>query len=187
MHRKLGLACTLALAALLALVAPVSAGGWAVVTLDELPAEVRAGQTVTLGFMVRQHGQTPIDVHTFEGRYPVLSATNLETRETISFEARKEGPEGHYVVDVTFPAAGGWAWRIAPEPFGPTDLGTLTVLPAVPAPAAPAPAAVPALTPALAAALQIAGAVLLAAALVTALLGLRNGRRPATQPSPKLR
>jgi hypothetical protein len=128
--------------------------------------------------MVRQHGQEPVDVHTFEGMYPVLSATNLKTRDVISFTARKEGPEGHYVVDATFPTAGEWAWRIAPEPFAPTEFGALTVLAA-----APVPASEPVLSPALTAALQIAGAVLLAVSLATALLALRNGRRAVTQTS----
>ena len=44
------------LLALLFVVPSALAGGWAVVTLDQLPAEVRQGQSLRLGFMVRQHG-----------------------------------------------------------------------------------------------------------------------------------
>jgi len=42
--------------ALFLLVPTTLAGGWAVVTLDELPAQVVAEKSVTIGFMVRQHG-----------------------------------------------------------------------------------------------------------------------------------
>ena len=34
-------------------------GGWAVITLDELPASPRAGETMSVGFTVLQHGITP--------------------------------------------------------------------------------------------------------------------------------
>jgi hypothetical protein len=113
----------------LALVAgAASAGGWAVVTLDTLPGEVRAGETLELGFMVRQHGQTPVDVHIWEGRMPSLTATHAESGETITAVARKEGVEGHYAVSVTFPREGVWNWQIAPEPFAPTRFEPLTVL-----------------------------------------------------------
>jgi hypothetical protein len=129
----------------IALAAPAFAGGWAIITLDQVPTDVSAGQAFSLGFMVRQHGVTPID-----GAYggatmvPVLTARNSVTGATLRAEARKEGPVGHFVVDVTFPAEGSWTWEIAPPPFAATDLGTLTVLPAgapptgVNAPATPA-------------------------------------------------
>src|SRR6185295_2134730 len=59
MRQRTVFSIALAVAALLALAAPVFAGGWSVVTLDTLPREVRAGQTLHLGFMVRQHGIEP--------------------------------------------------------------------------------------------------------------------------------
>ena len=37
---------------------PASAGGWAVTTLDEIPAAT-AGESVDVGFTILQHGQTP--------------------------------------------------------------------------------------------------------------------------------
>jgi hypothetical protein len=122
--------------ALVALTAPVYAGGWAVVTLDSLPAEPRAGQTLHLGFMVRQHGVTPIDSPYGAGEpmKPSLVATNKGNRETLRATARKDGPVGHFVVDITFPAAGTWEWQIIPEPFAGTKLGQITVLPAAVAP-----------------------------------------------------
>ena len=38
------------------------AGGWAVTTFDQLPPEFHAGQPYVLGYTIRQHGQTPIQV-----------------------------------------------------------------------------------------------------------------------------
>jgi len=111
-------------------VVPALAGGWAVVTLDSVPQAVQAGQPLSLGFIVRQHGVTPIDT-AFGGPLltPILTARNAATGETLRAEARKEGPLGHFVVDFTAPAAGDWTWQIEPQPFGPTTLGTLTVSP----------------------------------------------------------
>ncbi len=131
---------TLAISALVALLTmalpPLAAlaGGWANVTLDALPAEPRAGQALSLGFMVRQHGITPTN-----SVQPYLSAHNKETGQTVRFTARQEGPVGHFVADVTFPAAGAWEWEASPAPFPtPTKFGTLTVLPAGAAPSQPA-------------------------------------------------
>ena len=39
----------------------VLVGGWAVVTLDDVPDAVVAGKPVTLTFTVRQHGHTLLD------------------------------------------------------------------------------------------------------------------------------
>lgn len=39
---------------------PISAGGWAVTTLDSTPAAT-ANQTVEVGFTIRQHGVTPVN------------------------------------------------------------------------------------------------------------------------------
>ncbi|HEY4668072.1 MAG TPA: hypothetical protein VIH26_12290, partial [Anaerolineales bacterium] len=53
------LSSLIALAIAFVLVPAAAAGGWAIATLDQLPGEVHAGETVSLGFMVRQHGKTP--------------------------------------------------------------------------------------------------------------------------------
>ena len=110
----------------LGLTATTWAGGWAVVTLDSLPTTVRAGETLTLGFMVRQHGETPTN-----SVKPYLSAKNQTTGESVRFDARQNGPVGHFLVDVRFPANGTWSWSVTPAPFEATELGTLNVLPAV--------------------------------------------------------
>ena len=39
-------------------VAAFSFGGWAVVTVDDLPDSIVAGKPVSLSFAVRQHGRT---------------------------------------------------------------------------------------------------------------------------------
>ena len=111
------------LALSLALVAPAEAGGWAVASLDAPPAAV-AGSTEPVGFTILQHGQTPIDLT--EG---VAIDIVLGDGTTASFPARLEGPTGHYVADVEFPAAGTYTWQIRPGVFAPQDLGTLTVSP----------------------------------------------------------
>jgi hypothetical protein len=116
-------------AVMFALATPALAGGWVVVTLDSLPYDIQAGQTISLGFMVLQHGETPIDNNPWENKplVPLLSATNKETGETIYANARKEGPLGHFIVDVVFPKAGSWDVEITPEPFPGSKLGTFAV------------------------------------------------------------
>jgi hypothetical protein len=75
MFRRSIIAFTMVVVAMLALAAPALAGGWAVVTLDSLPREVRAGQSFQLGFVVRQHGITPTN-QDLDGKplKPVLTA-----------------------------------------------------------------------------------------------------------------
>ena len=170
----------LLLAALLAFTGPALAGGWAVVTLDTLPEKPRAGATLQIGFMVRQHGVRPTD-----SVAPYLSATNLETGDVLRTDARKDGPEGHFVVDVRFPTAGTWEWQITPEPFQATKLGRLSILP--PASTAPRPIATgevvrePMAAPS---ALRWAGTIMLLAAIGLALTGHRGmpSRRRALRP-----
>src|SRR3990170_3497594 len=113
------------LLALLFVVPSALAGGWAVVTLDELPAEVRQGESLRLGFMVRQHGQTATNQVK-----PYLEAHNTGTGEVFRVEGRQEGTVGHFVVEVTFPSAGSWEWVIVPAPVEGTPCPAVQVLPA---------------------------------------------------------
>jgi hypothetical protein len=178
MARRTKWSALLALVTLLALAAPAQAGGWAVVTLDGLPSDLRAGQSVSLGFMVRQHGDKPVDVHAWEDGMPVFTATSVDTGETLRIEARKEGELGHYVVDVAFPGAGTWDVEIKPGWFAATKLGTFTVLPA-----ASATSTVSAWT------MQAATLRVVGGALVLAALGLLfiHSRGKAAQRVPALR
>ena len=152
-------AFVLIMLAMLALAVPALAGGWAIVTLDALPRELRAGESTQLGFMVLQHGKTPTNKD-LDGNplTPVLKAikqggaatTPAKAAETIRVEARQQGPTGHYVVDLTFPSDGTWAWQIevptyyvqdSPSGQNAAIFAPLTVLPAVAAAPAPASAA----------------------------------------------
>jgi hypothetical protein len=122
----------LAIGLLLALVPAVLAGGWAVITLDEMPGEVRAGEPWTVGFTVLQHGQTP--VHILDDGTPIearLIATNPATGERVNVIAEPTGESGHFTVEITFPSEGEWTWTISPAPLvGETQFEPLTVLPA---------------------------------------------------------
>ncbi len=128
MKRRFG--AVLLLVGLLALVPTVLAGGWATVVLDELPTDVRAGEPLTVGFMVMQHGVSP--VHDLGRGYPIeprLLATHKMSGQQITAEASPTETLGHFTVDVTFPTEGVWLWSITPEPFGGQELGLLTVYP----------------------------------------------------------
>ena len=160
MARRSIFAFVLVVLAMLALAAPALAGGWALVTLDSLPREVRAGESFQLGFMVLQHGKTPTNKD-LNGNplTPTLTASKQgDAAATFRAEARQQEPTGHFVVDLTFPSDGSWAWQIALPTFYVQDspsgqnaavFAPLTVLPAAPA---PAPAAQPGAVPAPAAA-----------------------------------
>ncbi len=58
MRRALGV---LALAVLLIAATPTAFGGWAVVTLQDVPEYLEVGTPTTLSFKIRQHGQTLLD------------------------------------------------------------------------------------------------------------------------------
>ena len=121
------------LVAVLAMTAPVSAGGWAAVHLDAAPENVAVEVPVEIGFTVLQHDVSPVNVDS-----AVLEAQHRETAEFYRATAAQEGAIGHYVVEAVFPRAGEWKWSIIPAPFAGTSFETLTVLEA---PAATSPGA----------------------------------------------
>src|SRR5687767_12622185 len=129
----------LAVFALVAVVAPVGAGGWAITVLDRLPNEFRAGETYHLGYRILQHGVDP-----FPGAETGISMENTATAAKLFFPGRPEGAEGHYVADVRVPVAGEWRWTVEQGPFQPQELGILRVLPTT---ASVAPTAVPTVAP----------------------------------------
>ncbi len=119
------LAWGVALGLLLASAAPALAGGWAVTTLDTLPAGgLRAGETYRLGYTIRRHGQTPFDGATTE-----IRARLVATGEMVRFLGVPADGRGRYVAEVHFPAEGEWTWLVTQEPFAPQELGSLSVLP----------------------------------------------------------
>ena len=89
-----------------AIVIPVFAGGWAVITLDELPSGVVAGEPLTIGFTVLQHGRTPMtDLE------PTVTASLAKGKPITFFAAPAEKP-GTYTATLTFPEEGNWDWSI---------------------------------------------------------------------------
>src|SRR5262245_43014232 len=96
------------------------AGGFAVTTLDPLPA-ITPDEPTAVGFTVRQHGVTPVAL---DGVRLVVHPE--EGGRTAVFPARAEGPLGHYVADVVVPA-GTYRWEVIQGWFGSQDLGPLVV------------------------------------------------------------
>jgi hypothetical protein len=101
---------------------PVFAGGWAVTTFDNMPSEFISGHEYTLGYTIRQHGVTPINVDKTE----ILAVAT--SGRTLSFPGKSDGTVGHYIASVYFPAGGTYSWQVTQGPFAPQDLSTITVL-----------------------------------------------------------
>jgi hypothetical protein len=120
MLRAIGSTLIAALA-FVALAVPAAAGGWAVTTFDQLPPDFHAGQPYALGYTIRQHGKTPIRVES-----TLIRITG--DHGTATFPGAADGPVGHYVATVTFPAAGAYTWQVTQDPFAAQDLGTVSVL-----------------------------------------------------------
>jgi len=99
---------SISLALLLSLIFtfPVFAGGWAVITLDELPTNIVAGEPLTIGFTVLQHGKTPMT----DLEPTVTAGSSLD--EKLVVNAKPVGKPGHYVATLTFPKEGEWKWSI---------------------------------------------------------------------------
>jgi hypothetical protein len=104
------------------LASPVFAGGWAVTTFDGLPDQFVSGKEYVLGYTIRQHGQTPINVDKTE----ILALAS--SGRTLSFLGKSEGAVGHYVATVFFPAGGTYTWQVTQGDFAPQDLGRITIL-----------------------------------------------------------
>lgn len=108
---------------LMVVAGPALAGGWAVSTLDSVPTPV-AGQTVKIGFTIRQHGATPVEPGGDVG-IVLLSPTHGER----FFPAEPAGQVGHFVAEVTFPDGGTWTWAIRQGWFGEQALGVIEPTP----------------------------------------------------------
>ena len=156
------------------------AGGWAVITVENLPGEVRAGENMHLEFSVRQHGRELTSHVT-----PVLRAHNPATGESLTVDAAALPQKGYFAVDVIFPSEGQWQVSLDPVVLaGQLDLLPLTVLPAA------APSLNSTSNPATPLAsnnsvgrtvLQVAGLTLLIATILTALP--RRGREAVPVPT----
>jgi hypothetical protein len=124
MLRKIITAAVFALFIILFLMIPAIGGGWAVVTLDRLPDQVMAGEPVSIGFMIRAHGVTPVNTDGLS-----IEANHLESGERLSVSAVSGDSEGHYTAVLTFPRSGTWEWGISMGPYSFTQsMPTLEVL-----------------------------------------------------------
>jgi hypothetical protein len=120
-NRRLVVATLVSVLAFFGLASPAWAGGWAVTTLDEIPTPV-PGTPVNVGFTIRQHGVTPIDLK--DGvAIEVIAADGTVSQ----FPATGDGVLGHYVASVTFPASGEYTWTARQGPFADHQLGTIVV------------------------------------------------------------
>lgn len=98
------------------------AGGWAVITVQDLPDYVEAGKQVDLSYMVRQHGHAPVEQ--LRGSIQATSG-RLSVTGTVS----PGGQLGRYAASITLPSAGEWSITIR-SGFGKSDI-TLVPLAAV--------------------------------------------------------
>src|SRR5438034_9784749 len=73
-------------------------GGWAVITVEQLPNYVTAGQPVTLMFTVRQHGVTRLS-----GLKPSIEARSGDVTTTAAASPGRE--TGQYVSPLSLPPA----------------------------------------------------------------------------------
>jgi len=105
-------------------------GGWAAITVEDLPDYVMARQAIDLSFMVRQHGVWPL-----EDLHPRVEAKSA-TRE-VSVAATPASKTGLYTARLTLPEPGRWTITIR-SGFGNSNV-TLLPLQAL-SPGAPAPA-----------------------------------------------
>jgi hypothetical protein len=130
----LTLRATLAAVALTVLTAPAAfAGGWAITTLDELPASLKAGEIYSIGYTIRQHGVMP-----FTSAQSGIEIRDPKTATRQRFAGIAEGAPGHYVAQVRFPEPGEWEWLADQTPFQPQALGAITVVAGVASPPVPA-------------------------------------------------
>jgi hypothetical protein len=174
----------LAAGLVLALATPASAGGWAVSTLDAPPGQLAAGQDHQIGFTIRQHGVTPVNLAPADGAVGIRMVS--ASGETFTFLAEQQGAVGHYVATVKVPTAGSWSWEVLQGWFQPQSLGSIDVTegggPASQTPASQTPAS-PASTASGVEAWRIAAVVvaglLVLAVLAELVIGRRKHRRAA--------
>lgn len=85
----------------------VAAGGWAVISLDDLPDAVVQGKPTTLTFTVRQHGHTLLD-----NLRPSIDAVPVRGGDHIRADAVPAGGQGRYSSTFTLPDTGHWRLTI---------------------------------------------------------------------------
>jgi mono/diheme cytochrome c family protein len=91
---------------ILAAFAHNAAGGWAVVSIQDVPDYAVAGQPLTLTYAVRQHGEELLP--DLRGTVSARSASG----GSVSAAARAAGQRGYYAATLTLPNAGDWTVTI---------------------------------------------------------------------------
>ena len=96
------------------------AGGWAVTTVDPIASGLTPGQSTTVGYTIRQHGVTPVN----------LDDTGLRIQPTdgssVFYPGTRRGVVGHYVATITVPKRGA-TWTAQQGWFAPQDLGPMPI------------------------------------------------------------
>ena len=134
MRHRIPTAALAAVAAALILAGTAFAGGWANAVMDEPPPSdpPSAGEPITIGFTLLQHGVTPVN-----NPAPTVTVRNAATGEELSVTATQEGASGHWVAVITYPSDGTWRYEVTHDlivgmnGFNPVTVGSV-------APAAPA-------------------------------------------------
>src|SRR2546429_6646051 len=96
----------------------------AITKLDALPAGgLHAGQMIPIGFTILMDGVEPYKADVAE------IVIRNGTGKVLSYPGTPQGPAGHYVANVYFPAAGTYTWQATQGTFfAPYDLGTIAGL-----------------------------------------------------------
>ena len=97
-------------------------GGWAVITVEDLPDYIVARKPVALTFTVRQHGVRPL-----QALAPTLEARSGGLRQSVAAVPGRE--PGQYIASIAVPQAGTWTFTIH-SGFGSSE-ATLVPLEAV--------------------------------------------------------
>lgn len=129
MRHRFPTAALAALAATLVLAGTALAGGWANAVMDEPPQEPpSAGEPITIGFTLLQHGVTPVDRGSTE-----VTIRNPDTGQALTVAARQGGQSGHWVAVITFPTDGRWRYTVTTtglevgmKGFNPVTVGSAT-------------------------------------------------------------
>jgi hypothetical protein len=108
MPHRAAIAAFSALALTLILATSALAGGWAQAVMDTPPDDPGGpNQPVTIGFTLLQHGVAPVDWGT-----ATVVLTNSATGQSVSTDARPQGPVGHWVAEISVPAEGTWSYEV---------------------------------------------------------------------------
>ena len=107
MFRRIASVLT-AVGLLLAVAAPVLAGGWADIVADALTGKPPIeGTPISIGFKVMQHGVTPAPWES-----ATVHFTESSTGDAIDVPSKNDDPNGHFTATVTLPHAGYWSWQV---------------------------------------------------------------------------